>query len=139
MDLMYNEYYQLSKKYNIPYETVRKICNYQFKFIKERIADPNDHKDILVNRLFKFRQKKRFKMEDSKQIFLQFDTEDIDSAKDSPTEIRKIFDDSKISTCIVQHYTDEDIYTIRTEMSVLKDNDLEYLIKYIVTKKPDIL
>ena len=57
---------QISKEQNIDYELVRKIVYFQFEFIRDVMQDPEDIHDILLNKLFKFKLKKRFK-ENKKQ------------------------------------------------------------------------
>ena len=56
-------YRKLSKKYNIDYDEIKRICSYEFKFIYSRIKDDNDTKAILINKLLKFKCKTRFKNE----------------------------------------------------------------------------
>ena len=52
---------QISDKQNIDQEIVRKIVYFQFQFIREVMQDPEDTHDILLNKLFKFKLKRRFK------------------------------------------------------------------------------
>lgn len=52
---------QISKELNIDYDTVYSICMYQFDFIKQVMQDEDDTHDILINKLFKFKLKSRFK------------------------------------------------------------------------------
>lgn len=52
---------QISDKQNIDQEIVRKIIYFQFQFIREVMQDPEDTHDILLNKLFKFKLKRRFK------------------------------------------------------------------------------
>lgn len=52
----------VSNNLNIDYELVSNICKHQFKFIKEIMQDQNDYHDILINKLFKFKLKPRFKL-----------------------------------------------------------------------------
>lgn len=52
---------EISKEQNIDQELVRKIVYFQFQFVREVMQDPEDTHDILLNKLFKFKLKKRFK------------------------------------------------------------------------------
>lgn len=52
---------QISNEQNIDYELVRKIVNFQFQFIRDIMQDPEDTHEILLNKLFKFKLKTRFK------------------------------------------------------------------------------
>lgn len=52
---------QTSKDLNEDRELVKQICQYQFKFIKDIMKDETDTHDILINKLFKFKLKKRYK------------------------------------------------------------------------------
>ena len=54
-------YSKLSKKYKLNYDTIKRICNSEFKFILLRIEDNADTKDILVHHLFKFKCKTKVK------------------------------------------------------------------------------
>lgn len=52
---------EISKKLNIDQDLVHKIVMYEFKFTTDVMKDPNDYRDILFNKLFKFKLKGRFK------------------------------------------------------------------------------
>lgn len=52
---------EISKEQNIDQELVRKIVYFQFQFVREVMQDPVDTHDILLNKLFKFKLKRRFK------------------------------------------------------------------------------
>ena len=52
---------EISKEQNIDQELVRKMVYFQFQFVREVMQDPVDTHDILLNKLFKFKLKKRFK------------------------------------------------------------------------------
>ena len=52
---------QIAKDLNLDYGLVRKIVYYQFKFIVDIMKDDQDIHDILLNELFKFKLKPRFK------------------------------------------------------------------------------
>lgn len=53
---------QTSIDLNEDKELVTKICQYQFKFIKDIMQDETDTHDILINKLFKFKLKSRYKI-----------------------------------------------------------------------------
>ena len=52
---------EISKEQNIDQELVRKMVYFQFQFVREVMQDPVDTHDILLNKLFKFKLKRRFK------------------------------------------------------------------------------
>lgn len=52
---------QISKQLNIDYNTVYDVCMFQFDFVKQVMQDEDDTHDILINKLFKFKLKNRFK------------------------------------------------------------------------------
>ena len=54
---------QVSKDLNENYDLVKTICQYQFQFIRNVMQDPNDTHNILLEKLFKFKLKPRFKHE----------------------------------------------------------------------------
>lgn len=43
-------------------DLVHDIATFQFKFIRDVMQDPVDTNDILLHKLFRFRLKKRFKL-----------------------------------------------------------------------------
>lgn len=45
------------------YDTVKQIVAYVFNFTADVMKDQNDQRDILFNKLFKFKLKNRFKNE----------------------------------------------------------------------------
>lgn len=51
----------VAKELNEDPELVHDIAMHQFKFIREVMNDPEDTHDILINKLFRFKLKKRFK------------------------------------------------------------------------------
>lgn len=57
----------VSNKLKVDYELVSSICKYQFKFIREVMQDENDNHDILINNLFRFKLKPRFKLDKSSE------------------------------------------------------------------------
>ena len=57
---------QIAKELGEDYNTVRDIVMYEFDFTKNVMKDPNDHRDILFNKLFKFKLKSRFKEDKTK-------------------------------------------------------------------------
>lgn len=52
---------QIAKELNEDYEDVRKIVMFQYYFIAQVMKDEEDTHDILINKLFKFKLKPRFK------------------------------------------------------------------------------
>lgn len=52
---------EVSKNINEDFGLVYKIAMFQFQFIKDIIQDENDKKDILINKLFRFKLKNKFK------------------------------------------------------------------------------
>lgn len=46
------------------YETVKQVVSYVFNFTANVMKDQNDKHDILFNKLFKFKLKRRFKDEE---------------------------------------------------------------------------
>ena len=51
----------VAKELNEDPELVADIVQHQFKFIKEVMQDQEDTHDILINKLFRFKLKSRFK------------------------------------------------------------------------------
>ena len=51
----------MSKELDEDYDTIRKIVMHQFQFIVDVMKDEDDTTDILINKLFRFTLKKRFK------------------------------------------------------------------------------
>lgn len=52
---------KLAKELHEDYDTVYKIVMYEWKFTRQVMQDPLDSRDILFNKLFKFKLKPRFK------------------------------------------------------------------------------
>ena len=52
---------QVAKELNENYEDVYKIVMFQYYFITQVMKDETDTHDILINKLFKFKLKPRFK------------------------------------------------------------------------------
>lgn len=59
---------EVSKRTDIDNDTVEKICKHVFECTVSMMKDDYDTKDILFNRLFKFKLKRRFK-EDKQQPY----------------------------------------------------------------------
>lgn len=53
---------KVAKELNEDYKLVHDIAMYQFSFIKDVMNDPEDTHDILINKLFRFKLKPRFKV-----------------------------------------------------------------------------
>ena len=51
----------IAKKLGYDYELVRKIVMYEFEYTPKVMKDPEDYREILFNKLFKFKLKNRFK------------------------------------------------------------------------------
>lgn len=58
---------ELAEYLNEPYELVRDIVMYEFKYTTDIMKDPNDTRDILFNKAFKFKLKPRFKNDKTKE------------------------------------------------------------------------
>ena len=58
---------QVSKNLNIDKDIVDLVCKHPFKYTIEVMKDPEDYKDILFNQLFKFKLKRRYKENKTKQ------------------------------------------------------------------------
>ena len=56
----------IAKEIGCEYDIVHKIVMYQFKFTTDVMKNPSDYRDILFNRLFKFKLKSRFKNDKTK-------------------------------------------------------------------------
>lgn len=52
---------EISNKLNTDYNTTLAVCQHPFSFTVKTMKDETDIKDILFNRLFKFRLKSRYK------------------------------------------------------------------------------
>ena len=56
---------QIAKDLNEDPNVVKQIIMHQFQFVIDVMKDENDTRDVLINKLFRFKLKKRFK--DNKQ------------------------------------------------------------------------
>lgn len=56
---------QIAKDINEDPNVVKQIVMHQFQFVVEVMKDEDDTRDVLINKLFRFKLKKRFK--DNKQ------------------------------------------------------------------------
>ena len=52
---------QISKDLNLDFDIVIELVMYQFRYTVNIMKDPEDTRDILFNKLFKFKLKSRFK------------------------------------------------------------------------------
>lgn len=52
---------KISKDLNLDFDIVRDVVMYQFRYTVNIMKDPEDTRDILFNKLFKFKLKSRFK------------------------------------------------------------------------------
>ena len=58
----------IAKELGYDYELVRRIVMYEFEYTTKVMKDPDDYREILFNKLFKFKLKTRFK-EDKTKIY----------------------------------------------------------------------
>lgn len=58
---------QVSKNLNIDRDIVDLVCKHPFKYTIEVMKDEEDYRDILFNQLFKFKLKRRYKENKTKQ------------------------------------------------------------------------
>lgn len=58
---------QVSKNLNMDKEIVDLVCKHPFKYAVEVMKDTEDYRDILFNQLFKFKLKRRYKEDKTKQ------------------------------------------------------------------------
>lgn len=56
---------QIAKDLNEDPNVVKQIAMHQFQFVMDVMKDEDDTRDVLINKLFRFKLKKRFK--DNKQ------------------------------------------------------------------------
>lgn len=56
---------QIAKDLNEDHNVVKQIIMHQFQFVVDVMKDEDDTRDVLINKLFRFKLKKRFK--DNKQ------------------------------------------------------------------------
>lgn len=52
---------KIANDLGVDQQLVHQIVMYEFKFTTDVMKDPNDYRDILFNKLFKFKLKGRFK------------------------------------------------------------------------------
>ena len=65
---------QIGQKLNEDQELVKQIVMHQFQFVVDVMKDPDDTRDVLLNKLFRFNLNNRFK--DNKNKPLRPDEED---------------------------------------------------------------
>lgn len=51
---------RVSKELNEPYDVVKNVVMHQFQFVVDVMKDEDDVRDILLNKLFRFKLKKKF-------------------------------------------------------------------------------
>jgi len=61
---------ELAKKYNIDPTVVHDIVTYEFEYTRKVMQDPTETKDILFNKLFKFKLKTRYKTDKTREYGL---------------------------------------------------------------------
>ena len=59
---------QIGKQLNEDPELVKQIVMHQFQFVVDVMKDPDDTRDVLLNKLFRFKHKKRFKDHKNKPL-----------------------------------------------------------------------
>lgn len=57
---------QVSESTKVDIELVKKICRFPFLFTVDVMKDAQDYHNILFNQLFKFKLKKRFELDKTK-------------------------------------------------------------------------
>lgn len=58
---------QIAKEFGEDPKLVHDIAMFQFRFIQEVMKDPEDTHDIMINKSFRFKLKKRFKENKQKE------------------------------------------------------------------------
>lgn len=58
---------QIAKEFGEDTKLVHDIAMFQFRFIQEVMKDPEDTHDIMINKSFRFKLKKRFKENKQKE------------------------------------------------------------------------
>ena len=58
---------EVSKRLNIDKEIVAEVCKHPYKCVVDIMKDATDDREILFNQLFKFKLKKRFKENKTRQ------------------------------------------------------------------------
>lgn len=72
----------IAKELGYDYELVRQIVMYEFEFTTKIMKDPEDYREILFNKLFKFKLKPRFKDNKTKNYSPNGRNEDNNASKD---------------------------------------------------------
>ncbi len=72
----------IAKELGYDYELVRQIVMYEFEFTTNIMKDPEDYREILFNKLFKFKLKPRFKNNKTKNYSPNGRNEDNNASKD---------------------------------------------------------
>ena len=58
---------EVSKRLDLDKDLVATVCKHPFKCVVDQMKDEEDTKDILFNQLFKFKLKRRYKENKSKE------------------------------------------------------------------------
>lgn len=58
---------EVSKRLDLDRDLVAAVCKHSFKCVVDRMKDKEDTRDILFNQLFKFKLKRRYKENKSKE------------------------------------------------------------------------
>lgn len=72
----------IAKELGYDYELVRRIVMYEFEYTTKVMKDPNDYREILFNKLFKFKLKTRFKEDKTKNYSPNGRNENNNASKD---------------------------------------------------------
>lgn len=58
---------EVSKRLNLDRDLVATVCKHPYQCVVEQMKDDEDTRDILFNELFKFKLKRRFKEDKTRQ------------------------------------------------------------------------
>lgn len=58
---------EVSKRLDLDRDLVAAVCKHSFKCVADQMKDKEDTRDILFNQLFKFKLKRRYKENKSKE------------------------------------------------------------------------
>ena len=65
---IYKFFIQIGRQLNEDPELVKQIVMHQFQFVVDVMKDPDDTRDVLLNKLFRFKLKNRFKDNKNKPL-----------------------------------------------------------------------
>jgi len=58
---------EISNRLNLDYDIVKTVCRHTFQCTVDAMKSENDYRDIMFNGLFKFKLKRRFKENKTRQ------------------------------------------------------------------------